>query len=98
MIDSIVNKFSEQLNNSFEKKLRECCNLWGVDVTNPSEVSERCSLVTREWSDLKEVYIDGNIVMYYTDWNFDNSNIENGVIKADFKCSKIMTPEDYKVK
>lgn len=84
----------------FEQKhdfLKECCKAWNVDTSNNSEVKERCSIVEREWSDLKEVHIDGYIVAYFSDWKTDVFVEDSKKIGASFKVSKILTPKDFNI-
>lgn len=95
MIEEINNKLAQQLVDKFDNKLKEACEIWGVNVEDHEEVARRCQIIHREDEERKEVLIDGNLVMIYTDWKLDTPNIhEPFKMSASFQCSEIMKPTD----
>jgi hypothetical protein len=95
MIEDIIEKFSQQLVDKFDEKLKEACIIWSVNLDDHEEVARRCKIVHQEDEERKEFYIDDYLVMIYTDFKFDTHNIDEPFkMSASFECSDIMKPSD----
>jgi len=102
MIDEIINTQVEKFNNVLEEKIKECCELWLVDINNHKELKERCVLeyntpFFNEYDTVNRILIDGNLVMVFTNWEIDNANLDSFKINASLKCSEIIKPSQYQL-
>jgi len=93
MIDGIIEKFSQQIVDKFDDKLKECCLVWGVNVDDHEEIARRCEIGSIEGSDRKELRIDGYIAMIYEPFKSNEFNpYEPFKMGGSFKCSEIFKP------
>ena len=87
------NNFYKDVAKQQDDKFKECCELYGVDVTNEEEVKARCGVRVYEGNRVKDFLIDGKLAALFTDakvlpFDTDNPN----TIKAEFNF-EILPPK-----
>jgi len=88
----LQNNWSKQVIQKQDDKFKECCKLYGLDVTNKDEAKKRCEVRVYEDNPVREFLIDGELAALFTEPKvlpFDNQ--EPFTIKAEFKF-KIIKP------
>ena len=98
-LDELLFSFTEKASNALDDKLKEACIAWGVDLSNPEEIKRRCEVTIQENNPLRELRIDGCLVMLFSDWITEPFDMNSKELKMNmsFKCSEIATPEIYKL-
>lgn len=96
IIDESLRSLNEQITNKFEERIKEALRTWGVDPDDIEEVKRRCT-IQHCYKDTKELIIDNNLVMIFTDWSMDGLNFDDleTKISVSFKCSEIIKPKEY---
>ena len=91
--DNIIKQYNNKLNDKFE----EACKLWGVDLNSHEELKTRCEIKSYKGDDKKELYIDGSLVMIFTNPSLKPFDIirdynDKFSVTTEFRCSEIMKP------
>jgi len=95
ILRDVTRELYRGITNKLDDKLKEACLIWGVDITNHKEVSERCEIIYTEGDDRREVRIDGTVVMLFTDIRPKPFTFKEPFkVSAEFNCSEILKPED----
>ncbi len=102
LIEKSLRELSESLAVKFDDKIKEACNLWGVDLSDDEEIRKRCVIVQKPhkggvelfgYDKVKEFHIDGKLVMMFTEWEIDDQPINAPFkVTASFRCSEIAKP------
>jgi len=100
-INELVNELSRKAINQQDEKFKEALRLWGIDENNMDEIKRNCRVDIDE-KGFRNLYIKDKLVMMFTDWIYDNdldysSSRDNVKINMHFKCSEILTPEEYRL-
>jgi len=108
-IQDLTDRFIKEMRQTLDRKLREVCEIWGINPDDHDEVGRRCEI--KHYTDAagvdhgKYVYVDGFLVMKYfhpEPITFDafgpprsSKRWDQIKIGYTFDCSEIAKPEDF---